>query len=252
MRLMKIELPKPVNEVCEDFVGGLREILASKLFGVYLYGAAVFPESGPIQDIDCHVILDGALTESERNSIITLHEHLAQRFPPLGGELDAYYILLEDARGTVPPQHQVWAEIYDHSWALHCAHIRAGRFIHLWGQDAGDIFPSPTWENILAALDHELSFIEENLNYPAYCMLNLCRIMYSFAERNVVVSKQFSGNWACDRFPEWEPVISAAMRFYKKETQPGDDELMREEMEDFLAFAQRQIRQFCVEITSIC
>lgn len=52
------ELPPTARELCAAFVGGLKEILHAKLYGVYLYGAAVFPNSGPIQDIDCHVILE--------------------------------------------------------------------------------------------------------------------------------------------------------------------------------------------------
>jgi len=46
-----------------------------------------------------------------------------------GAALDGYYILLEEARQTSPPRHQLLADMIDNSWALHREHIRAGRCI---------------------------------------------------------------------------------------------------------------------------
>ena len=59
-----------------------------KLVGVYVYGAAAFPDSGPTGDIDFHVILAEPLTDPERDAILALHAALARDFPPLGAELD--------------------------------------------------------------------------------------------------------------------------------------------------------------------
>ncbi len=46
------ELPPAARELCAAFVGGLKEILHTKLHGVYLYGAFAFQDSGPTQDLD--------------------------------------------------------------------------------------------------------------------------------------------------------------------------------------------------------
>jgi hypothetical protein len=237
------QLPPTVAEICKEFQAGLSGILNEKLFGIYLYGAILFPESGPAQDIDCHVILDGPLCDQELEDIHRLHRRLAQDNPHLG-EIDAYYILLEQAKGITPPKHQLSTDFFDRSWALHCAHVRAGRYLTLWGPEPTHIFPKPSWNSIEAALDHEFAFIEANLKYRAYSVLNLCRIMYSFSERDVVISKQFSGDWACDRFPEWEPVIQAAMRSYQNESKSGDKQLLSDEMEEFLAFAKEKMQHF--------
>lgn len=240
---MERQLPEPVREVCSAFVEGLGSILGPKLYGAYTYGAAVFPDTGPVQDIDCHVILQNRLTDAERDALLSLDKELARRFPTLGSELDAYFILLEEAKGASPPQHQRDATIYDDSWALHRAHIRAGYYLRLWGPEPVEIFPEPSWAEIAVALDHELKYIEENLHHQAYCILNLCRIMYSHAEKNPVVSKQFSGLWASDRFPEWESLISAAMRHYRREGNPEDSELMTERVSAFLVFTRERIKE---------
>ncbi len=241
-----------MQKVCDALVDGLQDILGKKLYGIYLYGAAVFPDSGPVTDIDYHVILRKALNDRNRDDISLLYSKLAEGYPPLGGELDAWYILLSDAREKSPPLNQLKPGMRDKSWALHSAHIRAGsalhsahiragRYITLFGSEPDDIFPVPSWEEITAALDHEIEYIKNNLNYPAYCVLNLCRIMYSFKERDVVVSKRFSGIRAIDRFPEWASLIQSALRTYEGTNTPADESRLQVDMESFLEFALEYI-----------
>jgi hypothetical protein len=142
---------------------------------------------------------------------------------------------LEDAKGYEIPQHQIDSTIYDQSWALHCAHIRAGYYRILWGPEPEMIFPEPTWKAIDAALQHELQYVIDHPEYPAYCILNICRILYSYTEKNPVVSKQLSGTWGAERFPHWKKLIHSATNFYHKTHSPNDETLMIEELEDFLA-----------------
>ncbi|UCC16495.1 MAG: DUF4111 domain-containing protein [Dehalococcoidales bacterium] len=235
------DLPISVQEICNKLVDGLEEIIGQTLYGIYMYGAVVFPDSGPITDIDCHVILGEPLNDRNRKDIFRLYSELADSYPPLGSELDVWYILFEDVRKSSPPYHQLKPGMRDESWALHCAHIRAGRYITLFGPEPDEIFPPPSWEEITVALDHELEYIKKNLKYPAYCVLNLCRIMYSLQERNVVVSKRFSGSWAVDKFPEWSPVIQAASRTYEGKNTKADKNRLQAEMERFLEFALKLI-----------
>ena len=236
------ELPSPVTDVCQAFVTELAEILGSNLHGIYMYGAAVFPDSGTIQDIDCHVILKDFLCDQTKEAILQLQRDLSDRFPSPREELDAYFILYKDAEKTCPPMHQLRSEIRDESWALHCAHVRAGRYISLYGPDPRKIFPAPTWDEISAALEHELRFIKKNLKYPDYCVLNLCRIMYSVQERDVAVSKFFSGEWARDQFPEWTPLIEAAVASYQARGTSDEAELLKREVESFVKFGSALIR----------
>lgn len=235
------DLPLDVRKVCEALVKGLEDILREKLYGVYMYGAAVFPDSGPVTDIDCHVILRESLDDRNRKDIFRLYGRLKNNYPPLGRELDIWYILLNDAKKHSPPQNQLKTNMRDESWALHRAHIRTGRYITLYGPEPEDIFPAPSWEEITSALDHEIEYIRNNLNYPAYCVLNLCRIMYSFHEKNVVVSKRFCGTWAGDTFPEWSSVVQAALRTYEGTATSADESKLQADVEDFLGFAMKYI-----------
>ena len=235
------DLTPDVKKVCDTLVGGLKDILGKKLYGIYLYGAAVFPDTGPVTDIDCHVILNEPLNDRNREGILRLYSKLKEDYPPLGSELDVWYIMLDDARKNSPPPNQLESGMRDESWALHCAHVRAGRYITLYGPEPDKIFPAPSWEEISAALDHEIEYIKNNLNYPAYCVLNLCRIMYSFRERNVVVSKRFSGIWADDIYPEWSSVIQAALRVYEGKDTNADKSLLQADLDSFLEFGLKCI-----------
>lgn len=237
------QLPSTVREVCRAFVCGLEAILDANLHGIYMHGASMFPDSGPIQDIDCHVILAGPLSSRNKDVILQLQRDIAERFPPLGGELDAYFVLYDDALKTSPPTHQLQPGMRDESWALHCAHVRAGRYIRLFGPSPVVIFPAPSWPEITTALEHELAFIQQNLRYPDYCVYNMCRIIYSVQERNVVVSKFFSGEWASELFPEWKPLIDAAVASYHGTETPDEAALLKTGVESFVEFGEKLIRE---------
>ena len=45
-----------VRNIGKAFVHGLRQILANKLYGLYVYGAVAFPEDVSTGDIDFHVM----------------------------------------------------------------------------------------------------------------------------------------------------------------------------------------------------
>jgi hypothetical protein len=127
--------PAYIQDIYQVFLDGLNSALGCKLYGAYPYGAVAFPETTSTGDIDFHVILKGPLTEKEHAALVQLRERLARDFPPLGGEMDGYYLLLEDARGTAQPGSQLSPFNVDDAWALHRAHVHAGRRIVLQGPD---------------------------------------------------------------------------------------------------------------------
>jgi hypothetical protein len=233
-----------VQEICLAFRTGLKVILASKLVGIYIYGATVFPETIFTGDIDFHVILAAPLTAIERVEINSLHESLAREFPPLGKEMDGYYILLDDAKTKSPPKSQMWNHATDNSWALHREHMRSGRCLVLEGPDPRQLYPATSWNELEAALLSELAYVERHLlEYPAYCVLNLCRLMVSFQTRDVVISKTFAGLWAEDTYPQWSEIIQIAGRSYEGRATPADDQFMLDQIHGLLAFANEQIAE---------
>jgi hypothetical protein len=231
-----------VTRIADAFRQGLQDILKRKLHGAVIYGAAAFPDAVPTGDVDFHVILTEPLTAGERAALEALHEDLGRRFPPLGVDMDGYYLLLEDARRPTPPRSQMWARAVDTSWALHREHIRAGRCIVLHGPDPSGIYPPATWPELEAALFSELDYVERSLDdYPDFCILNLCRLIYSFETRDVVVSKAAAAAWAIDALPAWTRAIDLARTTYPMRATPEERQVLQAEAGRFLPFAQAWI-----------
>lgn len=218
------ELPEAPRAVTQTFHDGLTATLGTKYAGLYLYGAVCFPPS-PVGDVDFHVLLTETLNDEERAAITALHDRLAKELP-LGDEMDGYYITLADARTPALPATQHNPEVEDEAWALHRAHVHAGRFVAVHGPDPRTILPEPTWAELDAALEDELDWMDDRalLEARAYCVLNLCRILYSFETRDVVVSKFAAATWAFAALDtDWHELIRAAMRAYLG-TPAGEDE----------------------------
>lgn len=237
-----MRIPDEIEALSRAFLDGLNHVLGQKLFGVYLYGALAFSDGGAITDVDFHVILKDILDTDEKARLRDLHKTLARDFPPHGAELDGYYILLDDARRTSPPEHQFLDNVFDHSWALHRAHIRAGRCVVLRGPDPKRVYPESSWPELARALKGELDYVKTHLDeYPAYCVLNLCRLMYSFKTRDVVISKRSSADWAQELFQDWRPLIRAALDSYAGQASPQDEKLLASEVGHFFGFASGDI-----------
>jgi hypothetical protein len=213
------------------------------LFAVYLYGAWAFPEGTARGDVDLHVILTEPLDDEEKSEVSDLHRRVAGEFPSLVGEgPDAYYILLDDARGTSPPRHQLSEDVADNAWALHRAHMRSGRCLVLYGPGPGELYPEASWEELDDALQGELDYVARHLaDYPAYCVLNLCRLIYSYQTRDVVVSKYRSALWARDTFPDKSPCIDAATKMYEGTATEAEKCLVATGATSFYGFACERI-----------
>jgi hypothetical protein len=238
-----MEIPEPIRGFCSTFLDGLSAVLPRKLFAVYLYGAWAFPEGKAKGDVDFHVILSEPLSDEEKCRIRDLHRVVARESPSLVAESpDAYYILLADARGTIPPTHQLSEDLVDESWALHRAHLRAGHCIVLYGPEPGGLLSEPSWEELDVALQGELNYVARHLaDYPAYCVLNLCRLIYSYQTRDVVVSKYASAMWARQMFPDKDPCIEAAMQIYEGAGSEAEKRLVDSEATSFFYFASERI-----------
>ncbi|CAN5743989.1 hypothetical protein BH18ACT15_BH18ACT15_04780 [soil metagenome] len=173
------QLPTAVAELCGDFRQGPQAALGHTFASLYVFGALAFPRPDRwLLDVDFHVLLHRCITNQERSAVRSLHGRLATK-SALGGELDGYYILVEEAVRSDPPRSQVWPQT-DNAWALHRAHVLAGRFFLLSGIDPRPVVRAPTWIELVEALEAELGFIRAHPEHAAYGVLNGCRVLYSF------------------------------------------------------------------------
>jgi hypothetical protein len=238
------QLPQEIRAICDRLLDGLNAGLKDNLYGIYLYGAMVFPETRYIQDIDFHVIVKRKLSEPEKESVIKLHDQISEEFHISKDDLDGYYILLEDAGQIKTPWHQVYPDIPDDSWPLHIAHMRAGYCIVLYGPEPGTLLPEPTWNDLKASLDTTLKSTLEYMDvHPAYCILNFCRLLYSYTTRDVVVSKRGAADWVIKNYPEWKELVESALRVLEREERDGDRSNVQAGISGFQRFITGKIEE---------
>jgi hypothetical protein len=134
-------------------------------------------------------------------------------------------VLAADAGRSEPPPHALNPERRHTSWAIDCAHWRAGRYVSLSGRVPARLVPAPTWSAIEAALSRELEHLERHVEEgdddPVEATYAICygsRILYAIETGDVAISKRAGGMWALEHLPErWHEAIRAAGRAYDGE-----------------------------------
>ena len=221
---------------------GLDRSLGDAVASLFLYGAVAFPRPDRWKiDFDFHVLLHRSLTDAERERIGALYTELAA-VSELGADLDGYFLLLVDATGSEPPRHQLRLAMRDDAWALHRAHVHAGRYFLIAGVDPIEVVPEPTWPEIEAGLQAEMDFVVSHPDATAFGILNAARILYSCTTRDAVLSKYQAAEWALVTLPpEWHRAIGAAQRWYAQRPEDGDDQLLSDERERFVDYVRRSL-----------
>jgi len=229
------ELPARTRAICSKLKDELISSLGDALHGIYLYGAMVFPESKHVVDIDGHVILRRPLSEGEKESVRAVHSSLVSSFEDLTEEdLDIWYVLLEDVGSPSPPHHLI-QDMSDYAWPLHRAHLLAGYCILLHGPGPEAFLTAPSSSELEAALRSEMRYMNGAAGrYPAYCVLNGCRIMYSYETGDVVISKNAAAEWAKQRYPAWKDLMDAALSKYANASGTSDEKLLAEGIDAFI------------------
>lgn len=239
-----------IRQLIASFRIGLICALGRNLIAIYLFGSITFPRFEPRSgDIDFYVLLRHPPTPTEKKALDTIHRKLSHRFR-FGRALDGFYVPLAKASRRTIPTRLVFAADgrlhrggRDDAWALHRQHLRRGACLVLYGPKPKTIVPSASWREIERDLDAEVSFARKIMRkYPFWTVLNLCRLIYSFEKRQVVVSKMQAAEWALRNLPtQWRILIQSAMRVYLRKR--GDQRILKKYSNAFFKFASDRIAQ---------
>ena len=232
-----------VRTACERLRDALLALLGDDMAALWAYGAAVSPEPPRrLGDVDVHSVLRKPPSQETASAIESAQRRIES---DLSIDLDAWYILLDAARGVRPPAHLLSPRKADEMWALHRSHLLSGRYVLLHGATPGDVVTQPAWGEVLAALRHELEYIEDCLHpvesepFAPYAVLNCCRIAHTLATENAAVTKQESASWALTSLPQqWHEPVLAAVRWYDNRELPGDDRLLRDASVELVGYVR--------------
>jgi Aminoglycoside adenylyltransferase, C-terminal domain len=228
-------LPADFQRRFERLRRDLETMFGTAVASLFSYGALAFPHPvGWRSDLDFHVLLERPLTTDEQSAIEAIHARL-------GTDVDGYYVTVEDARRREPPRHQLDLTVRDEAWALHRAHVCAGRYFLIVGLDPRELMVEPTWEEIDTALRSELRFIVEHPQHAEFGILNACRILYTVEHGDAVVSKYASAQWARARVTKRErAAIDAAVQRYLSDSET-DHAVLASGWSALVARAQRAL-----------
>jgi Aminoglycoside adenylyltransferase, C-terminal domain len=237
-----VSLPDEVQAVAAALREGLQGVLGDGLAGLFVYGAALFPHPDAwMLDFDFHALVQHPIATAECERVRAVYAALATQ-AELGRDLDGYFVLLTDATKPEPPVHQLDHSVRDEAWALHRAHVHAGRYASICGVDPQVIVPVPTWPELQAGLRSELAFIECHPAATAFGVLNGARILASYDRRDVVLSKYEAAQWALDTLPsDWHDLVRAAVRTYERAPRALDDAALRDGWAGFVALVCAEI-----------
>ena len=225
----------------------LRRILGDDLLALWGYGARALPDP-PLRlgDIDTFAVLRRALSRPIAHRIQRAHKAIAR---DLETDLDVGYVLTRDAARRDLPHDALRADRRYETWALHRAHWLAGRYVLLHGKRPDEVVPPPTWVELERALHLELEHLgrhvaagDDDLYETSYAILNGSRILYSSANRDVVVSKREAGAWAQKHLPvRWHRAVRGALRAYDGRATATDLRTLRAAMAPFVALVREGV-----------
>ena len=82
-------------------------------------------------------------------------------------------------------------------------------------------------------------------NYPAWAVLNLCKLIYCFERGSLFIPKFRAAEWASKNLPpQWRPVIKSALRVNEGRENAKDRAILKNQAGKFFRFASVRIVAF--------
>jgi Aminoglycoside adenylyltransferase, C-terminal domain len=241
------ELPVAASRAWSRFRDETRRYLGDDLTALWGYGGTTFPDrSRRLGDLDTFAVVERVPDERTNRKLEQAEAEIAREH---GIYWDIWYVLAADAGRSEPPPHALDPERRHTSWAIDCAHWRAGRYVSLSGRVPEGLVPAPTRPAIEAALSGELEHLERHVEEgdddpveATYAICNGSRILYAIETGDVAISKRAGGMWALEHLPErWHEAIRAAGRVYDGEARARDEEVLGETMAPFVAMVREHL-----------
>ena len=202
-----------------ELVDRLKQVLGTKLLGVYLHGSGALGDFTPSRsDIDIVAVASGGLSDEECSRLRDELSPTALPCPATGLEFHVVSAKTLDLATDAPPfevhfaaESREGSESFvdgrrrkgDADLAMHYAVLKT-HGVRLAGPSASDVFPEVPRDLMLRALREELQWAIAH-GSPSYQVLNAARA-WRFLEEGVICSKTEGGRWARTRVSDPSPI----------------------------------------------
>lgn len=230
------DCPQAVREQVEQFVRGVREVLADELEGAYLHGSLAMGCFNPERsDIDLlFVTREGMPVETKRRLA-----KLLRRCSGAPRPIEVSFLRRQDLDPWEYPtpfdfhysedwRSQLQEQLLSGAWrgwnqerqrdpdlAAHIT-ITRSRGRCLWGTPIESVFPAVPREHYVASISGDFEWARDRMvEVPVYFVLNACRILWYLRE-GAISSKDEAGEWGMRCLPEPFPAgVRQALERYR-------------------------------------
>jgi hypothetical protein len=227
---MLADIPQPVQQALNAYIGLMNDTLPGLLSGLYLHGSVALGAYNPgLSDIDFIAITSRRCTPSDVETLRVVHHSLIERYPQ--AQLEGSYLQWHDLGGseeTIPPHPHIHDGIV-HASGYH--DINAVTWWVLKYRGLTMLGPSPEtfaiqidWDDLLAKMHDNLNTYWARYTYDPrriawllddygiqWTVLGVLRQFYTFRE-HAITSKTAVGEYALAHVPaEWHQLIQEAI-----------------------------------------
>lgn len=247
------------QEVINNFTNMCKDIFSDDLTGVYLHGSLAMGCFNPDKsDIDFIVAIENDMTEKQKIDFMNSVVELNQQAPPKGIEVSI--VKKEFCKPFVYPTpfelhfsiaHLQWFKNNPYEYiekmngtdkdlAAHFMIIHQYGIV-LYGKEITEVFGKVKDECYIDSIWEDVKNAKEDiLVNTVYVILNLCRVI-AFLKERLCLSKLEGGKWAVRNVNQkYKRLILNAIHCYET------DEIINEEKEILLDFAEEMIKQIKV------
>ncbi len=231
--------PLPVRAQLDRLVSAILDVTRLDCLGIYLHGSLALGCFNPQRsDLDLLVVCQSPLPAASFPILLKNFLDLSLRPRPVE-------ISFLNSAGLHPWRHpapfdlhysedwrpRVQAMLADGSWQAEYARpkvdsdlaahitITLRRGVTLWGQPPAQVLPSIPAQDYRASILEDLQWAGERFTqFPAYAILNFCRI-WAFLDEGCVFSKLEGALWALPRLsPADRILVQQALDFYQSDS----------------------------------
>src|SRR5215216_1171514 len=246
-----------VNEILSLLLSNVQEILGDQFVGMYLFGSLANGGFDEHSDIDVLTVTDREILDGMFSALKELHEQINELDSPWALQVEASYIPKTALRRFDPTNklhphmdrgsHEVLHMMsHESDWIIQ-RHLLREHGIVITGPSLRELMDSVSAHDLRQAVVDVLplwvlpiledpSRIQQR-GYQAYCVLTLCRMLYTL-KHGRVLSKAAAASWALENLdPRWKPLIERALigrQTPNLDPQPKDIEETLDMMRDVL------------------